>query len=448
MSVESKYCKSIEIKPNLFAVYNSLLFYPIFCSGEELEQIRSHSVDQDTEAILLDKKIYVNSAEDDNRAMQYLIANVLQHKRKLNILYLIVSTACNLACKYCFIEQNPNTVTCAALMTRETAKKAIDDFFASLEGPEAEKPQIIIYGGEPMTNRELLPFIFQYVRETHPNTKLTMISNATLIDDQMIDLVCHYNVGVGISIDGPKAINDKNRVFAAGNESVYDSVTATIKKMLAKHAPFGLSITVTQDVLDNQDRVIEWIKTLGVKDIFWNLFHFSEYADNWEEYYEKMSDFILRANDELMLEGIADGRVMQLLDLFEQDSFRYQSCGAVGLNQLAVAPDGSAFICHGDNRDPRYNLGNIDLGMTALLHSEGAQKWDNLLTVDHEECRNCDVFFVCGGGCPSQANVLFGSRHEIDKSACIFYKKYLVWLLAKYYDQTMENNQSSVEPEH
>lgn len=448
MSVTSKYCKSIEIKPDLYAVYNSLLFYPIFCKGEELRQIHSHSVDAATEKILLGKKIYVHSVEEDDRAMGCLISNVLQHKRKLNILYLIVSTACNLACKYCFIEQNPNTVTCAARMTKETAKKAIDDFYAVLEGTEAEKPQIVVYGGEPMTNRELLPFIFQYVREISPNTKLTMISNATLIDDQMIDLICKYDVGVGISIDGPKDINDKNRVFASGNGSVYDSVTATIKKLLAKNAPFGLSITVTQDVLNNQDRVIEWIKTLGVKDIFWNLFHFSEYADNWAEYYREMSDFIFRANDELMMDGIADGRVMELLDLFERDSFRYQSCGAVGINQLAVAPDGSVFICHGDNRDPRYNLGNISQGMTALLHSEGTKQWDNLLTIDHEECRNCEAFFVCGGGCPSHANVLFGSRQMIDKSACIFYKKYLVWLLEKYYDQTMANNKTISEPEH
>lgn len=435
----SNYFKYVHIHDDVYAVYNSLVFQPLFCSEQELNQIIAEKVTREEYENLKARHIYVDSAQDDEKAIAALEKQIKSHKQSANIMYLIVSTACNLACKYCFIEQNPNTVTCAALMSKETAKTAIDNFFSALEPENAKTAQVVVYGGEPMTNKNLLPFIFSYIREKAPATKLTMISNATLIDDETIALLCKYNVGVGISIDGPKDINDKNRVFAIGDESVYDAVTKNIKKMLENNAPFGLSITVTQDVLDNKQRVIDWIKSLGVKDIFWNLFHFSEYSPNWQKYYEEMSDFIFDANEQLLEDGIADGRMMELLGLFEKNLFRYESCGAVGMNQIAVSPDGSCFICHGDNRDPRYKIGDIHEGVDALLHSEAVKKWDGLMTIDHEKCRNCEAFFVCGGGCPAHAEVLFGSRDHLDESACIFYKKYLLWLLREYYRQTLAN---------
>lgn len=39
--------------------------------------------------------------------------------------------------------------------------------------------------------------------------------------------------------------------------------------------------------------------------------------------------------------------------------------------------------------------------------------------------------FICGGGCPVQAETLFGSKNEIDYCSCIHSKESLLWLLKK-----------------
>ena len=43
-----------------------------------------------------------------------------------------------------------------------------------------------------------------------------MVSNGTLIDEKMANLIHMYDIKVTISIDGPEEIHDLNRVDAAG----------------------------------------------------------------------------------------------------------------------------------------------------------------------------------------------------------------------------------------
>ena len=52
-------------------------------------------------------------------------------------------------------------------------------------------------------------------------------------------------VGIGISLDGPKKINDKNRVFRSGTGSVYDSAVEGIKLLNKYDCNYCVSATVT-----------------------------------------------------------------------------------------------------------------------------------------------------------------------------------------------------------
>ena len=71
-------------------------------------------------------------------------------------------------------------------------------------------------------------------------------------------------IGIGISLDGPKRINDKNRIFRSGSGSVYDSAVEGIKLLNKYNCNYCVSATVTNDVLDNQEEVFKWIKDLKI----------------------------------------------------------------------------------------------------------------------------------------------------------------------------------------
>lgn len=62
-----------------------------------------------------------------------------------------------------------------------------------------------------------------------------------------IKYLAENNVEVGISIDGPKNLNDKNRIYRSSSKSVYDEVIEKFPKLEINNCKFGLSITVSQD---------------------------------------------------------------------------------------------------------------------------------------------------------------------------------------------------------
>ena len=436
----SRFNHTIRLSDDLYAVYNSLIFEPVFVDHGELNNIINGSVTDEVRSTLLKKGIYILADEADILAEDRTRKEIHSHVRKVKILYLIVSTGCNLACRYCFIENNPLSTCNYSIMSKETAKIAIDKFFAQAD--LKEQVDVIFYGGEPLTHWETVKFSISYIRAEYGNDiNISIVSNGTLVNQSIACFLAKENVGIGISIDGPKIINDSNRIFRNKKDSVYDAVLDGIKLLKANHCKIGLSITVTREVLDNKDLVLEWIGQLGVASVFWNLFHFSSSLVDWETYYEKMAEFILDSHEVLEASGVTDARMQDLLELFSKSIFRYESCGALGLNQITITPNGDVCVCQGDSRDNSKVAGNIiSNSIDDIINSELASKWENLLTIDRNECLECPALFVCGGGCPAHAEVLFGNRHCIDKPACIFYKKYLSWVLKKYYEMEVTQN--------
>lgn len=352
-------------------------------------------------------------------------------------MYLNISTYCNLACKYCFIDNNPLSVNDRRIMDFKTAKNALDKFKKEIRiNKEESIAQVILYGGEPLTNTDNFDKIIKYARTIMPNLKITLITNGTLLSDEKIRFLNKNNIIIGLSIDGPKNINDKGRVYKYKCGSVYDDAVKFIPLLNKYNTLYGLSSTVTKDLIDNKNEVINCYKALQVHDIFFNLFHYSNKVDknNWEHFYSEMSEFILDMSDKLKEININEGRTRDQVNLLASEIFKFQSCGAVGLNQITVQPNGDVCICQGDSRSSKNIIGNINKDeISKMLETPSINKWTSYYTVCRKECKKCEALFLCGGGCPLQAEALFGSRDALDEASCVFYKKFLKWYLKKYY---------------
>lgn len=431
----SKYfhCKQVDV--DKYAIYNSLLMHLAFVDLETLIRIRNLEINDSEEMrSLFDLGIIVESEEMDARALANLKEALENHKKKLSIMYLCVSSYCNLACKYCFIEENPQSTNCRELMSIETAKLAVDKFCAQLDINGEEKPQIIFYGGEPLTNWDLIKEIIPYAINKCPDLQLVVITNGTLLTEEICRFLKRYDVGIGLSLDGPKSINDKNRVFRDGDKSVFDCVSEKVEMLNREGNSYSISATITSDIVTNAQDTLTCFKSIDAKAVFWNLFHYSSPSTDWRAFYSDMSNFILMNSDHLEAMEIPEGRMMELINNFLAGYFRFQSCAAVGLNQIAVQANGDVCVCQGDSRSHQHIIGNITVDtIDNMLSTPEAQRWGNLHTLYREECLQCDSIFACGGGCPLQAEVLFGSRNSLDKASCVFYKRVMDWLILKCY---------------
>ena len=446
----SNYAHWIEIMDGEYALFNSILMQIAFVDKEQLVKIKKIDVNNKEKEQLLELGIYVKDDSILDEVYNDLANAIKKQSKQLSIMYLNISTFCNLACKYCFIENNPITNNCFQKMNFTTAKIAVDKFINEIIKNKVEEAQIIIYGGEPLTNFELLQKIIQYIRKFKNDLAVTIITNGTLLREEEILFLKENRIGIGISLDGPKRINDKNRIFRSGSGSVYDSAVEGIKLLNKYNCNYCVSATVTNDVIDNQEEVFKWIKDLKIKNIFWNLYHYSTYVseNEWEKFYKKMADFILNMYLKLDAINVDEERVKEQLKLFLDKKFKFHNCGAVGLNQITVQPNGSVCICQGDSRSSDTIVGNIITDdIDTILNNQKNNKWLEMYTIDKSECKNCPAISVCGGGCPLQSEALFGDRKDLDRATCIYYKESLKWLLLQYYLASEEIEKNSISEE-
>ena len=94
---------------------------------------------------------------------------------------LLLTQACNLACRYCYIIKDKHSISA------ENARKAVDFIFSNSQ--EGEPIDIGFFGGEPLLEFSRLREITEMI-EKHPlfpfrEVVLQVITNGTIFSDEI-----------------------------------------------------------------------------------------------------------------------------------------------------------------------------------------------------------------------------------------------------------------------
>lgn len=180
--------------------------------------------------------------------------------RGLGHLTLSLTEACNLRCGYC-----PQTLqsTPHRTMTAAVARAAVR-FFA-LRSADAPLRNISFYGGEPLLQRSVVAAVADEIalHGDWPPLRLTVDTNATLIDDETAAWVAATGAYLQVSCDGPAGVHDRYRRAADGG-STHHLVMAGLRRVL-RADPTAV-------------RRISFVATLGPP------FPFSEVADWFRDF--------------------------------------------------------------------------------------------------------------------------------------------------------------------
>lgn len=147
-----------------------------------------------------------------------------------------VTERCNINCTYCYIfnkesdlyESKPKQMS--AQTVREVARLLANGALDT----NAKNVRVIFHGGEPMMMkivafREMCEIFIEEI-ELAATISFTIQTNAMLVTDEWISLFQEFNITVGVSLDGPKHINDIARVDHRGN-GTYDRVIAGVTQL-------------------------------------------------------------------------------------------------------------------------------------------------------------------------------------------------------------------------
>lgn len=264
----------------------------------------------------------------------------------------VVTTACNMNCVYC--QANNGTTTPNCFMDAETAERAVD---IALQSPE-EYMSFEFQGGEPLLNYEIIRHIIEYTEEKRQDKSIdyNVVSNLTLLTDEMLDFFCKYRVSISTSVDGCELVHNMNRPFKDGT-GTFALVRSGIEKVKERGIRIGAIETTTRQALPYAAELIDTYRELGFDSIFIrHLTRLGKAAASWQQigytadqflsFYRSAVDALIKINTQGI--AILEQHAAILLKRINGVSSNYMElrspCGG-GIGQLAYFADGRVFTC-------------------------------------------------------------------------------------------------------
>jgi uncharacterized protein len=346
---------------------------------------------------------------------------------------------CNLDCAYCYYLSKEILYTGSDFrLSDEVLESFTRQYIESQHVPELT---IGWQGGEPMLMG--LDFYRRAMALQHdlrrPDVRVvnTLQTNGTLIDDAWGQFFCDNDFLVGLSLDGPRPLHDAYR-RDKGGASTFDRVMRGLTVLQKHHVEYNLLTTVHAANVGHPLDVYRFFRDeVGARFVqfipivkrdngtgFQEGTEVSGHSVTGEQY----GQFLTTIFDEWVRRDV--GRVfVQIFDvalaawsaqrpglcIFEP------TCGVA----LVLEHNGDLYACD-HFVEPRYRLGNIlRTPLVELVDSEqqrrfGQEKRDGL----PQMCQDCEVRFVCNGGCPKNRLLLTPSGEPGLNYLCAGYKSF------------------------
>ena len=250
---------------------------------------------------------------------------------------------CNLACSYCFVKQKPLE------MTYEIAEKSVEWLLSNHSNDST--PLVTFFGGEPLLKYDdiIVPIVEKYKEKI----TFSITTNGTLLDEDKVDFFFKNNVGILLSFDGVKEVQNTQRVGKEINS--FDTVRDNIPYLLLRFPNTTMRMTLTKLAIPHLYDTILLAEEFGFKNITFcpNAYEDWDWDDavTYEDQLEKIGLHIFKSfynNNDIAI------RVNPLIDYFNnielgvQGNLHYNNslmrCG-LGTTSCAITPEGQIIPC-------------------------------------------------------------------------------------------------------
>lgn len=355
--------------------------------------------------ILTDKGFIVENDDADDKILDDCRKEILEPY--ISTAYFFLTKNCNLACRYCFERQSETKNSSEGVMSFDVFNRGLDFFQRLINLDKArvnERKTIIFYGGEPFHNKKLL---FSAITEIQDRikkgdlparTKMLVVTNGTLMNDEDIQFIKKNGVTVTFSLDGDRQAS-ANRVYPDGETLAWGKATETFKKCVEAGIDLNIACTLSPETIARQKEVLDYFISIGATNIGFNVILDNDIIQLNTDYDDKAADFVTTAYRTLSDNNITENRTRRRLDVFKHKHPCLFDCNAAGGRQIAIAPNGDIGICHEHIMDKRHFITTIDDMEFDPKQSAEYKMWNKRSPLYIDSCRNCIALGVCGGGC-------------------------------------------------
>ena len=340
---------------------------------------------------------------------------------------LNVTNQCNLACTYCY-EYSDDRIAQPdgkeKFMSEEMAQRAVEMLIK--ESAIRRAIHVTFFGGETLLNfrvvKSTVEFAKQKAAEAGKYIEFSLTTNATLLTPEIIEFLSEHRVGVTVSIDGDRELNNRMRVFQNGQGS-YDVIAPRIKELLKGHRTnsIGARVTLSSAVTEVKRIYRHLTEELGFDSVGFSPATAS--ADRLYAIGPKKMNSVIDQFKELAAEyleyALRDQQhgftnVSDTLKELHAGISKAYPCGA-GLGMLGVGTNGNIGLCHRFVDSPIGQMGNVQTGIDHGARSQ-------FLKTHHlgakYDCQTCWARPVCSGGCYHEAFVHYGDTQHANLHYC------------------------------
>ena len=319
---------------------------------------------------------------------------------------------CNINCSYCYLPERRNK----AVMKQETVATLFEKVFAS--GWASPYLTVIWHAGEPL----VLPIAYyetafaaiDALRPASVSIHHAIQTNGMLLTPAWCTFLKKWDVGLGVSIDGPRHVHDAHRVTRSGR-GTYERTIEGIRLLRREQVPFHVISVLSAENMGAPEEMLDFYVSEGIEDVCFNV----EESEGAHQ-------------SELFAGSDAQGRFRAFLERFWTLSRRDERIHFIreidGLLPRIFCPDGMATTNPQVEPFGMLNVdcrGNVSSFSPELLGLKNEQYGDFLIGNIHDHSlqemrrskamtamtqaigegvalcrRDCDYFSVCGGGSP------------------------------------------------
>jgi uncharacterized protein len=360
------------------------------------------------------------------------------------VMVLHVTDYCNLSCRYCFIEGNIGDGYKRQNMSQETMKKSIDKFKEVIKGKNfPQRPSIVFYGGEPLYNWNVIKYGLEYISSLQELGILTseldkvLITNGTLVSQEIARELERHNVLPAVSVDGPQEIHDANRVYRNGMGSFEKTIQGFYTLREAGLKPTIASV-LTENSISRAEEIIHFfLDDLKVKALGFNHVSIVPNVSTYNPVYEEqVAESILKVQDIIQesYPDVYERRMNRKINCFLDRHILRADCTGCG-EQMSISPDGQIGICQGYMGSRKTFANSVFEDQYSPLEDPVFWEWSRRSPLNMEKCFSCSALSTCGGGCPRNADFIHGFIWKIDSAFCHFAQKAQEWMIWKKYQK-------------
>ena len=327
--------------------------------------------------------------------------------------WIFTTTRCNLACPYCYVKQDGRD------MDDKTYSRINKIFLNMIRNNEKD---IVIYrlaGGEPLLMfNKWKSHMNYFLNEAGEHGFVSIITNLTELNDDMLEYFKGRNFGFGISLDG----FSYSKPFHNGNSSA-DIVKKNIDRLLDNgNTNIDISTVIDKNSFDDIEILAEWIAKRNL---------------NWGVYLDHF--FCGEMDSSLIVEKVI--KVIDILKKYQYDFYNkfkfnnikinslYEGCTA-GEKLITIFVNGDVFPCQTTiYKEKICNIFETEDIIDELKRQNKYKLGYNFTLPD--KCKDCAIADICGGGC-KENNKEINKNYTCDIMKAIMYYMFKEWKEKKY----------------